>query len=242
MSAIRQGILEVARRTGLEPQLRAAQRTIGSREVRRNMRDDEAFRRLLALSLPADASCVDIGANEGELLAHIVRYAPRGIHIAFEPLPELAAQLRSRFPAVDVRQTAVGADRETRAFTRVRGIETRSGFDVDGYPPEQLERLDVEVQTLDGDLPDGFVPSLIKIDVEGAELDVLRGAVRTLSDHAPTVVFEHDDRGDSAAIYDLLAVNVGLRIFDFDGDGPLTEADFHRKVDRRSHWNFVAHR
>jgi hypothetical protein len=58
----------------------------------------------------------------------------------------------------------------------------------------------------------------------------------------PTVVFEHDDRGDSAAIYDLLVVNVGLRIFDFDGDGPLTEADFQRKVDRRSHWNFVAHR
>ncbi|HWE34123.1 MAG TPA: FkbM family methyltransferase [Solirubrobacteraceae bacterium] len=242
MSAIRQGILEVARRTGLEPQLRAAQRTIGPREVRRNMRDDEAFRRLLALSLPSDAACVDVGANLGELLAHMVRYAPSGRHVAFEPLPELAARLRTRFPGVDVRQAAVGAERETRAFTRVRGIETRSGFEVGGYPPEQLEQLEVEVQTLDGDLPEGFVPALIKIDVEGAELEVLRGGAGTLTAHTPTVAFEHDNRADSAAIYDLLAVDVGLRIFDFDGDGPLTAADFQRKVERRSHWNFVAHR
>ncbi len=205
------------------------------------MRDDEAFRKLLALAVPADANCVDIGANIGELLAHITRYAPAGQHVAFEPIPELAERLRARFPGVDVRQAGVAAAPGTRVFTRVRGLETRSGFDISGYDPEQLERFDVEVQTLDANLPPGYVPWLIKIDVEGAEVEVLRGAIATLTDHRPIVVLEHDSRGDTDAIYQLLAGTANLRIFDFDGNGPLSEAELRHKVERRTHWNFIAH-
>src|SRR6476661_2803227 len=103
VTTARRQMLRLAQSAGLEPQLRMVQRAIGPRETRRTMRDDEALRLLLALTLAADANCVDVGANAGNLLRHMVRYAPAGHHIAFEPLPNRAAELRQAFPQVDVR-------------------------------------------------------------------------------------------------------------------------------------------
>jgi FkbM family methyltransferase len=226
----------------MEPQLRMVQRAIGPRETRRTMRDDEALRLLLALTLPAEANCVDIGANAGTLLRHMVRYAPHGHHIAFEPLPNRAAELRGAFPDVDVRQAAVASVSGTRRFTRVVAADTRSGFDVDGYDGQQVEELEVDVCTLDEALPADYVPALIKLDVEGAEYEALRGGLRVLTEHQPTVVFEHDARGDTSGVFGLLAGTAGLRIFDMDGDGPLSETALRTKVARSTHWNFIAHR
>jgi hypothetical protein len=55
----------------------------------------------------------------------------------------------------------------------------------------EVKRLRVPVATIDsyteaGELP----PDLIKIDAEGAELAILRGAEKTLSSHRPTIIFE----------------------------------------------------
>ena len=235
-------MLRLAQSAGLEPQLRMVQRAIGPRETRRTMRDDEALRLLLALTLPADANCVDVGANAGSLLRHMVRYAPDGHHIAFEPLPNRAAELRQAFPQVDVRQAALASVSGTRRFTRVLAADTRSGFDVNGYDVEQVEQFEVEVGALDEALPADYVPSLIKLDVEGAELEVLQGGLRVLTEHKPIVVFEHDARGDTSGVFELLADTVGLRIFDMDGDGPLSEGALRTKVTRNTHWNFIAHR
>jgi hypothetical protein len=43
-------------------------------------------------------------------------------------------------------------------------------------------------------------------------------------------------------VFELLAGNAGLRIFDMDGDGPLSEGALRAKVTRNTHWNFIAHR
>jgi hypothetical protein len=37
------------------------------------------------------------------------------------------------------------------------------------------------------------LPTVIKIDVEGAEFEVLRGAANLLRDHTPVLIFESDD-------------------------------------------------
>src|SRR4051794_584673 len=101
MSSVRTRMIRTARRLGIEAGLRDIH-SLRSRESRRDRRDMRSLRLLMALTLAEDASCIDVGANLGTVLGDMVRFAPRGRHVAYEPLPELAAQLASEFPQVDV--------------------------------------------------------------------------------------------------------------------------------------------
>jgi hypothetical protein len=61
---------------------------------------------------------------------------------------------------------------------------------------QRKKEMQVPVQSLDGYLRDSpWRPNLVKIDVEGAELDVLRGAQRMLLVDRPVVLLEVHDRG-----------------------------------------------
>jgi FkbM family methyltransferase len=209
----------------------------------RNRRDDAHLRAAMAALLRPGANCIDVGANVGSVLADVVRLAPLGNHIAFEPLPELADRLRVRFPGVEVRCAAL-ADRDGEAtFHRRLDADSRSGLHPLGGPAETLT---VPLETLDGVLGDGYVPDFVKIDVEGAELAVLEGALATLVRHRPVVAFEHGraalEYGTThGMVHDLLCGRAGLRIFDMDGEGPFDRPTFERVADppgRR--WNFLA--
>src|SRR3954452_2022221 len=177
-------LLGAARRLGVEDQARElwGKRSRNSRRDRRDMRH---LRLLLAFSLRADDSCVDIGAHDGAVLRDLVRYAPAGRHIAFEPLPELVDLLRRDFPMVDVRQMALADHAGEVTFHRVARRPTRSSLHPLGHDAGELEDLTVRTETLDAGLPTGFTPRVIKIDVEVAEEQVLRGAERTLGEHRP---------------------------------------------------------
>jgi FkbM family methyltransferase len=240
--AVRQRVLKVARDLRLEPQLRAVQAALEPRAQRRNRRDDDHLKLLLALSLAADDCCIDVGANVGEILGAMVAAAPHGRHIAFEPLPELAADLRERFPDVDVREAALAHEPGQRTFRRVVDAHARSGFHEDGYADGQTQELTVDVQALDASLPAGFAPAVVKIDVEGAEVEVIEGGMKLLCEHRPAVALEHGGPPHaSRRIFGLLAGEAGLRAFDMDGAGPLDEAAFVARVAAGSHWNFVFH-
>jgi hypothetical protein len=63
----------------------------------------EFARRVLA----RNGNSVDVGAHCGDILKALVKIAPAGSHWAFEPIPNLAAQLRKRFPGVQVEQVAL---------------------------------------------------------------------------------------------------------------------------------------
>jgi FkbM family methyltransferase len=240
--SFRRAVLRTAERGGFEPALRFAHAALQGKEQRRNWRDDLQLRRLLR-GLPADASCVDVGANVGTILKAIVAAAPEGRHVAIEPLPDLADALRRAFPDVDVRSVAVSDRPGRRPFVRVVDRPSRSGLHPGGYVSEDFARVEpmtVEVETLDRVLASAAEPALIKIDVEGTELEVLRGAAGTLTSCRPLVVFEHAAVGSSDALHDELCSRHGYAIFDMDGDGPLSRERFAELVDANVRWNFVA--
>jgi hypothetical protein len=132
-------------------------------------------------------------------------------------------------------------------FTIVRDAPALSGirdrFHDDNQ--HQIQPIRVRVESLDTDLPDGYVPHLLKVDVEGAELAVFEGAIRTIGTYKPTILFEHGKGGadhyntEPADIHRLLT-GVGLRIFDLDGNGPLTTVQFDDAFELNEQWNFVA--
>ncbi len=219
--------------------------------VNRDIQDFSHIRRLLAFILAPDSNCIDVGANHGAVLAEMTRIAPRGRHIAFEPIPQLCDALRQAYSGVEVHQAALYNETGEAEFSYVHGpADGWSGLRFRPLPGEQqatVETIKVSLEVLDQVLDPAYRPDVIKIDVEGAELQVLEGAVSTLKRHRPTVIFEHgsgsaETYGTSPAdVFGVLSQQVGFRIFDLDGAGPYTLAEFERVFYAGDRVNFVAH-
>jgi FkbM family methyltransferase len=135
--------------------------------------DEEA---IAAIPLDRSSIVLDIGANIG-VMTRI--FAQRAGHVhAFEPSPRALALLGLNVPRYStVHPFALGEEEGVAAFAECEALDTSHIGEGD---------LQVPVRTVDSlDLK----PSFIKIDVEGFEPQVLRGAARTLA-AGPTVMFE----------------------------------------------------
>jgi FkbM family methyltransferase len=197
--------------------------------------EDEALATtaILAASLHAGSTYVDVGSNRGQVLRDAVRIAPAARHVAFEPIPALAAEIERELPTVDCRALALGASSGHARFCHFTKLDGWSGLrrnpeitDERGAP----EYIDVSVSTLDEQLPD-LGQAVIKVDVEGAELQVLEGGRGLLSGSRPLLIFEHVAEtakiydSSSAVLWDLLS-ELGYAIFAVTGEGPFTRAAF----------------
>jgi FkbM family methyltransferase len=204
-------------------------------QARQALREEIGIKAILASTLLSHSTYVDVGANRGQVLVEAVRVAPRGRHIAFEPIPAVAADLALAFPGVDCRQLALGARQETSTFCHFRSLEGWSGLrrspdisDERGDP----EYITVTVSTLDAEIGD-LMPhvDVVKVDVEGAELSVMEGARTLLSAARPVLIFEHVASAaalygsSSESLWDLLA-GLDYEIFSVTGDGPCARHEF----------------
>jgi FkbM family methyltransferase len=243
----KQHLRHALRAAGLEPRAVALKRAFEPAHTTQDRRDHEALATIFAAVLAPDANCVDVGAHTGDVLAEIVRIAPRGRHIGFEPLPGLAATLRRRLPGVSVRTVALGDAPGSFPFTHVIDRPGWSGLRPRPTPDGEAARtetISVAVERLDDALPAGYVPALIKIDVEGAELGVLRGARATLAAHHPILVFEHglgsaDHYGTTPGDVHGLLTELGYRVFDLQGHG-YDPAAFAHAFHTAARVNFLA--
>jgi FkbM family methyltransferase len=215
--------------------------------VRADIRDTELLVALMEEVLGRDSDCLDVGAHAGGVLGEMVRIAPAGRHMAWEPLPEFAARLRGEYPGVEVRQAALSDREGEHEFARIVGAPGWSGFVArPAAGGERVETITVRTERLDDVLPAGVEPRFVKIDVEGAEEQVLRGALETLHRHRPAIAFEHglgsaDHYGTTPeAIHRLLAGELGYEIGGLDGDGPYDEARFAEIFTRAERVNFAA--
>lgn len=218
----------VSRRLG-RPELLAAVNA----SARQAQQEEIGIRAVLAAALHGDGTYVDVGTNRGQVLREAVRIAPRARHVAFEPIPELAAEVARAFPGVDCRCKALGARPESAQFCHFKQLDGWSGLrrqpeisDERGDP----EYITVEVSTLDAEMH-GVSPSVVKVDVEGAELAVVEGGRSLLSEIRPLVIFEHVPEAaalygvESGSLWDLLC-ELDYEVFAITGDGPFTRPAF----------------
>jgi FkbM family methyltransferase len=158
-----------------------------------NQRYDAWTRKLLKQVLHDDSNCIDIGCHRGEVLEDMLHLSPSGRHFAFEPLPELYHELKDRFgDRVDVQQTALSDDSGEVEFHHVVTNPAYSGIRRRTYAgAEEVSKIRVKQGRLDDAIPSDVKIDLIKIDVEGAEYQVMLGARKTIDTWKPVVVFEN---------------------------------------------------
>lgn len=176
----------------------------------------------------------------------MVRYCPDGRHLAFEPLEDLASSLAARFPAVTVRPEALSDEAGTADFVVNLTTPAYSGLR-SALPPSRpgaVRTVTVPLARLDDLLPQDYRPDFIKIDVEGNELGVLRGARTTLQKYKPAIAFEHGHGNGPINLEHCRAVfeeisAAGLRVFTLDGKH-LSWEQFRTVYENGSEWNFLA--
>ena len=137
----------------------------------------------------------DLGANVGFFSLMVARQVgPDGKVIAFEPDMEIAERLRraaerNRLSNVTVVEAAVYSKKGVVAFERGLASPDRGIGHVTGSS-EGANHVPVQAITLDDYVKTAAPPHLIKCDVEGAEVEVFRGASKLLATQRPSVICE----------------------------------------------------
>lgn len=165
---------------------------------------DDSYRVLDALDL-GDGPIVDIGANMGQSALSLRLFTSNEI-VSFEINPSMRRHLslasrvvgRHRFHLVGLASEAAEGQLHTPRFGRFR-VTSRASLSREFLEDQRAEleerfgrsmEIDcapVTIRTLD---EFQLRPAFVKIDVEGLEHEVLRGAVETLTQHSPPVLYE----------------------------------------------------
>lgn len=148
--------------------------------------DASAFRVVRSLSKGGLRfnTIIDGGANKGPFTRAATETYPDAQIIAFEPLPDLAEALRRNLtdrPQVKVMESALGSREGTIDFSG-RPQAARSGGSGAGTM-HKGEVLEVSVCRLDNALQQILLrpPILLRLDLQGFEIEALRGGVEALS-------------------------------------------------------------
>lgn len=171
---------------------------------------------LLAAQVRSGSVVWDVGANIGFYTVIASRLVGSGRVVAFEPLPASCAALEQNLRLngmtnVDVARIALSDEVGTATLNVFAGstesrLEAHENSNSTKLP---LDQIDVPVSTLDAQLEVFPAPSLVKMDIEGAEAAALRGASVMLSEVKPTLICEL--HGTNAAVMDVLE-SCGYRV------------------------------
>jgi FkbM family methyltransferase len=222
----------------------------------KNQEYDAYTERIFRKVLKKDSCCIDVGCHKGEILREFIRQAPDGIHFAFEPIPEMYKDLLNRYHnynKVRIFPYALAEDSGTAAFNHVVNAPAYSGlkkrrYDIDN--PE-IKQIEVKKERLDEVFPKEARLHLIKIDVEGGELGVIKGGLETIRRHKPVIIFEFglgasDYYGANAAeIYTVFNNELQMKISTLIGflkdKDPLSLEAFSALYASNSEYYFIAH-
>ena len=210
-----------------------------------------AERKFVERFLQPGMTVLDVGAYSGlYTLTASVRVGRKGRVIAFEPSPYQRKRLRvhvwlNRCSNVRIEKAAIGSKEVEEVLFSVRG---RSAGYSGLRPPAvkaSTQPIPVRVTTLDSYLRQNSVGSVdfIKIDVEGGELDVFKGAVDLLRQQTrPVILCELEDVRTAAWGYKAKEAATFVESFGFRWFRPLLSGGLASLGDSCAQYerNFVA--
>ena len=146
--------------------------------VTQNQRYDRQTKQVIKKICKPDSNCIDVGCHKGEIMEMMLKYAPDGKHIGFEPIPVFYNYLVDHFPAsITFHRLALSDRKGVIKFNYVISNPAYSGIKKRKYDREnELDTLiKVDTDKMDSVLDPSYEVAFIKIDVEGAEYAVLKG-------------------------------------------------------------------
>lgn len=222
----------------------ASVRIPGTRSVRLStVMGNRRVHRLMSRVLTRGATVADVGANIGFNTVYAARsVGPSGRVVAVEPAGDNLAVLRSnvernRLANVVIMPVAAGRARETRDFYQRGPLSAVNSLFRESVYAHVTDVFEVSVQTVDS-MVHGAV-DLVKIDVEGAELEVLEGMTRLLRVPSLRLVVEwHPLLQETAGVapgalpYTLLDLGYSLLGATHSSITPITSHDIGGLVER----------
>lgn len=151
-----------------------------------------------------DGVWLDIGANHGQSIESIRLYKANRV-ISFEANPLVGEELKARYPDNEIHTVALGnacgeftlyipAYKHAAFYPRATLKRQAAKTFIDNGPvywfnPDKarIDEVICQMRTLDSF---NLAPSLIKIDVEGTELQVIEGGMSTIGTHLPILIVE----------------------------------------------------
>ncbi len=213
---------------------------------------DSAEIKYIVKHLKKGDTALDIGCHKGGYLYWMRRSVGKNGKIyAFEPQPQLFRYTQSiikKFNWKNVELINKGISSEVGKTTlhipntkkgtspgaRIDWLESDAAFD----------KIEIDLTTLDNYCAQMKIrPSLIKIDVEGHEKQVLLGGLNILKKHRPKIVLECENRHlQNESVFDVFKIllNIGYQGFFFDGNiqKPLAsfDMDTHQSMAGERFW------
>jgi|GEM_PF-888590 len=164
-------------------------------------------------------SAWDIGAFHGEYTMTFARLcgAEGEVH-AFEPVPDSVRVLREQAELNDMQQVKVhhcavwNSNTDLEIF--VGGERPQTSSIISNAIPQGGTQL-VQAHSMDDLVLKLGAPEIVKIDVEGAELEVVQGGDQTLRDAKPTLLFESETWDSRRTETHLQLTSLGYELWSF---------------------------
>ncbi|MDB4446571.1 FkbM family methyltransferase [Akkermansiaceae bacterium] len=197
--------------------------------------------------------CLDVGANIGiySCLMAIWSGSSGSVH-AFEPVNHIRRKLDlnvriNRLRNVRINSIVLGEKAGTIEMNQVREGHFRAGTStltenesVESMGKESFDRVEVEMMTVDEYLDQKQVDRVdfVKVDIEGYEINFLKGASRLFNEYRPNVLIEHNQKrlkylgineAEFKAFFDQARYRC-FELYDKDGESYFIPYDFDRKM------------
>ena len=139
---------------------------------------------------------LDVGSNIGEVLLNMAKVNPEGIIYGFEPVKSTFDKLQknvslNHFSNIYLNQLALSDKNETVFYQSKEG---HSGGTMMTKESKVNSPNFIEAMTLDNFVEMNLIEKIdfIKVDIEGFEMNFIKGALQTLKKHKPSIFIEVD--------------------------------------------------